>query len=525
MVVRADTAAFDHVLTAVKWVARLHPNKRSGGRAEEERPLSYRTAARILWPEPDLAIEVIERRLRDEVLAVVQLLAASNELRPFERDVVAVHVSDLEMVATDSPSQPWRLRQPRQVRARTTGERRASILVAMRGVYTERSLKRTVEEPAFRMVVAAMLNARRSSPDDEVLDLEMVSSGGTVEEGEAPLALPSFQAASDELTESSLNELGRSTVHHMFRELFPEATRIVYKALTPGMSGASVFRVTPHRRQRQLPCVVKIGLAADTQAELAAWHQYVAPFIASKHIPAKHNDKILGDVGGIAYEFIATETLNQRLLVLAGQQQHDVIERLLTGVFEIVKDAWHGERTMVERFLTDDDYVLTEGDLSAFEAMCRTLPAALAIPEEQIANVRKVWTSGAALPTSHAIAICHGDLFGENVLIDEDDDLGLIDFSHTGEQHYLRDHITMEGDLVLRLLQVDEAGPETARELVDRLVEETTAGDQSPFLVRPALDDDAQAVAPHLRPSAPFAPSPGLGWRTIRRRSRATASA
>lgn len=494
MGVRADSVAYNDVLTAVRWVARLHPNKRSGGRAEDVRPLAYKAAARILWPEPDLAVDVIEHRLRDEVVDVVQLLAASHELRPLERDVVIVHVRDMEMVATESGPDPWRLRQPNGVRNRNTKERRASILVATNGEYTERTLKSKVEDPAFRMVVAAMLNARRSSPDDGVLHLERAASGAAESGGQAPLALPSFQAASDDLTEDSLNELGRSTVHHMFRELFPDATRIVYKALTPGMSGASVFRVTPHRGQRQRTCVVKIGLAADTQAELDAWEQYVKPFMASKHIPAKQNDKILGDVGGIAYEFLATETLNQRLLALTGQQHYGQIERLLTEVFEIVKDAWHGERTMVERFLTVEDYTLTEGDLSAFEAMCADLPPAVALPQTQVANVRKVWSSAAVLPTSHAIAICHGDLFGENVLIDEDDDLGLIDFSHTREQHYLRDHITMEGDLTLRLLQADGAGPDAASGLISRLIGATTAGGDAPFLVPPALDGDPPAV-------------------------------
>ena len=64
-------------------------------------------------------------------------------------------------------------------------------------------------------------------------------------DAESELSTPRFDPDSDETTRDALNTLGLRVVEGILGQLYPSATFIQYRALSPGLSGASVFLVFP----------------------------------------------------------------------------------------------------------------------------------------------------------------------------------------------------------------------------------------------------------------------------------------
>jgi CheY-like chemotaxis protein/thiamine kinase-like enzyme len=54
------------------------------------------------------------------------------------------------------------------------------------------------------------------------------------------------------------------------------------------------------------------------------------------------------------------------------------------------------------------------------------------------------------------VAVTHGDLHGDNMLIDENNIAWVIDFERTGEGHVLQDFVELESDIIIRLNCLDE---------------------------------------------------------------------
>lgn len=277
----------------------------------------------------------------------------------------------------------------------------------------------------------------------------------------------------DELTRSTLNVFGRAAINHLLEELFPGRTEILFQALMPGMSGSSVLLAYPHAPQRQEPCVVKVGPARDIAAELEAYKTHVEPYLRSENLPGIIGSYVRDDLGALAFQFYAKTTLNARLEQLASEGNAKTVTALVRNLLKTLASAWNVSKVLRRRDLFVADYQLGSADLSAFEQLCLSMPHGHGVSPEDAGLVRWLWTEGgASFNPDHYISLCHGDLYGDNVLVNPQDRFCLIDFSHAKPQHYLRDFITLEGDLVLRLFPSgDREELQGAASVLRRLIE------------------------------------------------------
>jgi hypothetical protein len=58
-----------------------------------------------------------------------------------------------------------------------------------------------------------------------------------------------------------------------------------------------------------------------------------------------------------------------------------------------------------------------------------------------------------------ALAVTHGDLHGDNLLVDENRNAWVIDFERCGEGHILQDFVELESDIINRLISSNEKLP------------------------------------------------------------------
>lgn len=467
--------ATEAVLVALKWLA--GQELRRGGRS---RIADFVAASEVLWPGDVPPVEQAGIRLRSEALELLPRLHLTEQ----EHAILLVLLGHQEIVPVADPNSevPWsyqRAKAPKRI-----GQRRNDLIEAL-GLHgcSRDDFRKRYENPALVVLAAALTGARHSPPgiDSQQLGDSETSTGPTPNE--------------DELTVAALNTLTRHIVEKILGKMFPPPTKVNYRALTPGMSGSSVFLVYPRRGDARAPCVAKIGPARDIHAELRAWGEHVEPYLRNKHLPGIHNSVLVDDVGGIAYKFFADTTLNRRLQGLAAVEDTLAIEELVSKLLTVLISAWN-EKHRLPRNLVKEDYPLTDGDLIAFESFCDEMPAPFTLPPEDVRLVRRLWRS----ESTHAhqlqcVSRCHGDLYGENVLVDSDDDLCLIDFSHADEQHYLRDFITLEGDLLLRLLPAGGADVEVDAKAARHLVNLASADFPTGFTPDPAQQPKVTAGA------------------------------
>lgn len=466
-----DTSA---VLSALKWLA--GQELRRGHRNRDE---DMAAAARSIGIDEGRPTDEIAAELRSRALDLLTTLRLSQQ----DEAILTVLLDRQDIVRDETLEPPWQIRRA-QANHRI-GTRRRHLIAAFGLHCTSDDFRDRFENPALRVLASYLTGQLHHGT-------ETPRTAGTdaVADGDP-------RPTDDERTTHALNSLGRQTVIDVLKAMFPPPTTVVFQALTPGMSGSSVFLVYPHLGHSLLPCVVKIGPLAEIEAELRAWETHVKPYVRSKYLPDVRNSVLSKEIGGIAYEASGRTTLNQRLDVLAQEGQLDRVEGFLSSLLGIITDAWNVEKHRTLRNILAEDYPLTDGDLGAFENLCSSLGGRTVLRRSEVAYVRAIWRAE-QIPLDPVpwVSRCHGDLYGDNVLVDDDDDLVLIDFTKAGEQHYLRDFVTLEGDLILRLLPRAGKTTATERKVGSRLVELARAATTRAFHeLPPTTHEPAETAA------------------------------
>lgn len=301
----------------------------------------------------------------------------------------------------------------------------------------------------------------------------------------------------DDLTTSTQDRFGMTALAEVLEALFPNRTSIIYRALVPGLSGSSVLLAYPHAPEMQKPCVVKIGPVEDVRLELDAYRTHVQPYLRGEYIPGILSS-YTGDVlGGVTYEFFAKATLTSRLRELAEEPNTRKLSSLVANLLTTIGEAWHVRKDRRHRNLLIEDYTLTERDITAFEKLCTSMPPEYKPSADEVRLIRLLWNQAdSGFHKDHYVGFCHGDLHGENVLVNPNDRFCLIDFSRAKPQHYLRDFVTIEGDLVIRLFPANYGSEAHDTMNAVRRIVEASAPPFRQSSGYPAVRRDDGAVAP-----------------------------
>ena len=298
---------------------------------------------------------------------------------------------------------------------------------------------------------------------------------------------------------AGIDPTDRAIVAHLFRD----STDVGLEPLTGGYSGCLVWRATSEDAlgHRQAPSVVKVGPNRVVAQERVSFERIEA--VLGNSAPRIQGYVDLGDRAGIKYSFAAMGQGGVRTLeeMFRANLSTRRLIALVRVVFEQVLGplyaaAQYERMPLFEHYqfspslaagVRRDVEALGFGDEPVIEfAGGRPLPNLCGFYEDFLGRHR--------VPAHdyHYVAYVHGDLNPANVLVDAHENVWVIDYSHAGPGHVLKDLAKFENDLLYLLTPIEspeELDEATAITWVLRSVSD----------LRAPLPEDVDGVrSPHL---------------------------
>lgn len=255
------------------------------------------------------------------------------------------------------------------------------------------------------------------------------------------------------------------------RRLYTDSGRVVIKPLHGGYS-AQTFQVESYDREgrRLRPTVLKIGNRAMISRESDRCKQYALPYILN------NSAQVLGTVfyagmGALRYNFVGIggeQTQLKWLTHLYNSWKADELEPLFDKIFLQILSPWYGQPVKATLYpYRDHDPTAT-----FFGNLCETAETELGIsPDaremtieetgETIVNpywfLKHQFKERRDWAVSYFSGICHGDLNMQNILLDQDMNVYLIDFSETRPRAAISDFARLEAIFMVEYSESESA--------------------------------------------------------------------
>ncbi len=203
--------------------------------------------------------------------------------------------------------------------------------------------------------------------------------------------------------------------------------------------------------------IVKLARKKKIEIEVEKYHRFIDKRLKGNFVPRLENHAELWAIGGASYSYIGDfdvqtftcyfeendikdieESLRSFFCNIWGRHYSRAKDRQDVSLFELYNQVW--ERDWFDR-------------VKKFQTPNFPHPLADMIdPIEWLkANVGEGATYDASLVKNTRVAVTHGDLHGDNLLVDSKKNPWVIDFERSGEGHALQDFIELESDLINRL--------------------------------------------------------------------------
>jgi serine/threonine protein kinase len=262
------------------------------------------------------------------------------------------------------------------------------------------------------------------------------------------------------------------------RLLYTDSSRLHIDPLHGGYS-AETFRVTSYDEEgrRMRPTVLKIARRELISRESERCQQFALPYIFNNCavvLGAEH----FGEMMALRYNFVGIGGESKQLKWMTHfYQESDIplLESLFDKVFLQILHTWYGQPVKKTIFpFKDHDPTLTffphifqtVSDLfsiSSDEKLIR-------IPESDQPILNPYWFLKHEYPArreqgmEYLTGICHGDLNMQNILLDENMNIYLIDFSETKPRSVISDFARLEA-----IFMIDNAPVGTETDMKDYL--------------------------------------------------------
>ena len=253
------------------------------------------------------------------------------------------------------------------------------------------------------------------------------------------------------------------------RRLYTDSARLIVKPLHGGYS-AQTFQVASFdsKGRKLRPTVLKIGNRAMITRESDRCQQYALPFILNNSAIVLGTE-FFGDTGALRYNFVGIGGEQTQLKWLAYYFHHwplNQLEPLFDKIFLQILKPWYGQPVQ------ETIYPFREHDprLTFFPQLCQTAEQLFSISSgNQFLTIeetgRKIINPYWFLQQEYArlndtgieyfTAICHGDLNMQNILLDEDMNVYLIDFSETKPRSLISDFARLEAIFIVEHAPVE----------------------------------------------------------------------
>lgn len=262
-------------------------------------------------------------------------------------------------------------------------------------------------------------------------------------------------------------------ITNVLARLFPEAKTLRFERLiSPGSSVSSATRpnsiVLKVYEDDKEACIVKMARTSKIKKEADNFRRYILrKFTEGLNLQQIGKEKLAWDIGGIAYTYQGGKNARTFTNYYKERDIADIREVLSDFFLEIWGKYYKGGRYDPPPLEKTDTslyalYTTTWGDdwhqkvreispqtLKHLESILRTfgLPQPLKWLEDKLSSGDPEFQQVSNILT----AITHGDLHGDNLLVDNRKNIGVIDYERTGEGHALQDFIELEADILNRL--------------------------------------------------------------------------
>ncbi|MBN2061564.1 MAG: STAS domain-containing protein [Deltaproteobacteria bacterium] len=253
------------------------------------------------------------------------------------------------------------------------------------------------------------------------------------------------------------------------RRLYADSSRLVVKALHGGYA-AQTFQVESFDQQgRKLrPTVLKIGPGEMITREAERCRKYALPFIMNNSAMVLGTE-LCGDIGALRYNFVGISGEETRLKWLTQLFQEwpvDRLEPLFDKIFLQILKPWYGQsaKGTIHPFrehdpsLTFFPHIFEKAE--TFSGVSCDDPEAM-LQKTGVKIFNPYWYLKHRYPelrettVDYYTSICHGDLNMRNILLDDNMNVYLIDFSETMPRSAVSDFARLEAIFMIESMPVD----------------------------------------------------------------------
>lgn len=240
------------------------------------------------------------------------------------------------------------------------------------------------------------------------------------------------------------------------------------RALAPTPSGSVVLKVRPRypKGWGEL-LVVKLG-EKDIIAQEAANYREIRPFLGGHRLAVLEGIAYSRGIGGIAYRLIGAQgletihTFEEIYKDRPAEVLVDLLEKFFERTFGGIFANAHREEVDLVKFYVES---LSLSPDKLRRALSRFRPDALHEPHlrfdapDIVLPNPLMWVGAfGSERVQSMVCLCHGDLHGQNILVDAGGHFWLIDFARTTESHAVRDFVELENNIKFELLPSTELG-------------------------------------------------------------------
>jgi CheY-like chemotaxis protein len=290
---------------------------------------------------------------------------------------------------------------------------------------------------------------------------------------------PNLIAAKIELpeTDQAAARPSADDIEQILRTLFYPAEAINVSSLLPeeqapsiSQGGSLVALVTPRLTHGWgASKVVKFGARIDIEQE-AERYALFKDYPHGQRMPRLDSTAYARQIGGLTYSLIDGTETGQQLSVFAQYyEKHSAkeVNAVLSPFFRqtfgtLYSDTHFGFADLPAEYaaslrLTPDKLLQAMAELRPQEPAAPRLWFA-GLPDDYMNPYCFAVHDGTffSSPVLVSKSLCHGDLHGRNILVDQERHFWLIDFARVEESHALRDFAELESDIKFALLPVTD---------------------------------------------------------------------
>lgn len=274
----------------------------------------------------------------------------------------------------------------------------------------------------------------------------------------------------EEKLSSSMPKAYNDQIIDILIQLFPGAKKLRLEKIdaseeallysTVPRPGSVVLRVYKDNLE---PVILKIARSKKIKKEIDRYKEYVEGKLGGNYKPSLKAHAILWDIGGIVFSHVGA--VKGTFANFIFQNSLNETKQVLNHFFQDVWKRHYSEAKEITNVSLFKIYTSVLGESWLERAGQCSMPTPTGKMNSQLwekvrmndplAFLEKMKKNKGSQDNPSVVkktkmAVGHGDLHGDNLLIDESQHGWVIDFERTGPGHALQDFVELEGDIIIR---------------------------------------------------------------------------